>query len=159
VNIQRVLSRLAKPMKHIHDKLSTKEVYDLDTAILPHGKSSLWHEALMDLGSTICVKNNPRCSTCPLRSFCPSAVSMLRAAKPKAITESIYFGQPRRIWRGRVLAEIMKNKKVTLQKLVGALEEHYAVSRDELSAFVSDIVDRLIVEGFIRKEGRWLCLA
>ena len=65
VNIERILSRWWKPMKHSNEKLPMRDIYKLDAAILPKGKSSAWHEALMDLGSTICTKKNPKCRSVP----------------------------------------------------------------------------------------------
>ena len=159
VNIQRVLSRLAKPMEHVHDKLSTPDVYELDTAILPHGKSSMWHEALMDLGSTICTKNIPKCEICPLRSLCPSARSMKREIVRTASGEKKYFGQPRRIWRGRTLAEIMREQKASERKIVGALADKFEIAEGEFADFISSIVKQLIAEGFVRREKGKLCLA
>ena len=104
VNIERVLSRWWKPMNHSNEKLPMRDIYQLDAAILPKGKSPAWHEALMDLGSTICTKKAPKCAECPVQTCCRSAGKMSLYAPVNPISqEPRYFGEPRRIWRGRIL--------------------------------------------------------
>lgn len=34
---------------------------------------SHWNQALMELGATICTPTNPKCSECPIRSYCKAA--------------------------------------------------------------------------------------
>jgi A/G-specific adenine glycosylase len=159
VNIQRVLSRLVKPLKHVHDVLPVKEIYQLDTEIYPRGKSSAWHEAVMDLGSTICTKNNPKCPVCPLLSLCPSSRTMKREVIQKESSEKNHFGQPRRIWRGRTLAAIMQSEPVTERSIIRSLRLKFNKDEKEFPDFVADIIKRLIEEGFVKRSRKGLCLA
>jgi len=159
VNIQRVLSRLVRPMKHVQDVLPVKEIYQLNTEIYPRGKSSAWHEALMDLGSTICVKNTPKCSDCPLLSLCPSSRSMNRESMQKESSEKKHYGQPRRIWRGRTLAAIVQSEPATENSIVRSLRKKFDEDDKEFSNFIADIIKRLIEEGFVKRSRKGLCLA
>lgn len=150
VNIERVLSRLWKPMRSSHETLPIKEIYRLDQAILPTGQSSNWHEALMDLGATICTKKSPQCKSCPLRPMCPSVQKMkMFPAKPSLNPEPCYFGEPRRIWRGRILQLISKNERLNKLSLLADLRKRYAISESTFVPFVLSVLATLEEEGFL----------
>ncbi len=150
VNIERVLSRWWKPMKHSNDKLPMRDIYELDASIFPKGKSSAWHEALMDLGSTVCTKKAPKCSVCPVQKFCKSA-GKLSSEVSESVTSSErrHFGQPRRIWRGRILHLISKSETITKRNLLSELRKIYKISEPGFVPFVTSILFLLTEEGFI----------
>lgn len=150
VNIERVLSRLWKSMKHSNEKLPMREIYQLDAEIFPRGKSSAWHEALMDLGATICTKNLPQCNACPVRDYCKSAGRLFtRVPKAEASKEKLYFGQPRRIWRGRILQIISKKRSLENHALLSHLKELHAATDSAFVPFVTSVLFLLTEEGFI----------
>ncbi len=150
VNIERVLSRLWKPMRHTNEKLPMRDIYELDAAILPSGKSSAWHEALMDLGAMICTKNVPKCSVCPVGLYCRSSGKLSMKSQTKQISgEQRYFGEPRRIWRGRILQIISKNESLTKRSLASHLKKHYKIADPKFVPFVISVLLSLTEEGFI----------
>ena len=150
VNIERVLSRWWKPMKQFNQKLPIRDIYELDAAILPEGKSSAWHEALMDLGATICTKKMPKCEICPVRGYCKSSGKLSSAVSENSTpTEKRYFGQPRRIWRGRILQLISKNGTITKRKLLSNLKENHRIVEPSFVPFVTSVLFSLTKEGFI----------
>ncbi|HEX5315495.1 MAG TPA: A/G-specific adenine glycosylase [Candidatus Kapabacteria bacterium] len=150
VNIERVLSRLWKPMPNFAATLPMRDIYELDVSILPKGSSGVWHEALMDLGSTICTKNAPKCSMCPLGPVCPSTTRMKRAFQErKAPQERRYFGQPRRIWRGRILKATAEAEQITYKKLIAILRRKFKIDDSEFVPFVQSVLTMLGKEGFI----------
>lgn len=51
-------------------------------AVLPAGKAGDFNQALMDLGSLICVPKNPRCVACPLNLFCLAYKNTTQAQRP-----------------------------------------------------------------------------
>lgn len=67
-----------------------------------------FNQALMDLGATICLAKKPTCEQCPIRTTCLSYPAIL-SAQPAELkltqtpNEKLYYGQPRRIWRGKML--------------------------------------------------------
>ncbi len=154
VNIERVLSRLWKRMPNSAATLPMRDIYELDRAILPKGRSSQWHEALMDLGATICTKNAPKCSVCPLRPTCPSEKGMKLRLPKTASREPHYFGQPRRIWRGRILQQISKSDTLHERALLADLKERYAISETAFVPFVLSILTTLEKEGFLTRTKR-----
>jgi A/G-specific adenine glycosylase len=65
-NVARVLSRiLGIESDDIPEKLMRQK-----DAIVPRGKAWVLHQALMDLGATICSAAAPACGSCPLRKVC-----------------------------------------------------------------------------------------
>jgi A/G-specific adenine glycosylase len=156
VNIERVLSRLWRPMHSPADTLPIKDVRDLDLAILPRGQSHTWHESLMDFGATICTKRAPKCAACPLRQCCPSARYLRSAvAARRDNTEPKFFGHPRRIWRGRTLKAISTLEPVTHKSLLTSL----AIEEEGFDSFILSIVQSLESEGFVRRDRNRLWLA
>lgn len=150
VNIERVLSRLWKPMPNFAATLPMRDIYELDASILPKGSSGVWHEALMDLGSTICTKRAPRCEACPLRPCCPSGVvQKMRSTQIHSKQEVRYFGEPRRIWRGRILQLVSKNESLTKGELTSDLKARYTILEKEFPPFVLSILTVLVQEGFL----------
>ncbi len=106
VNIQRVYSRLFGRMATTAETLSEKETHDLALQLYPVGKSSVWHQALMDMGALYCTARAPKCAVCPLNDLCRSAFAMAEAQRQKR-PEPSWRGEPNRIWRGRVV-EILR---------------------------------------------------
>lgn len=149
VNIERVLSRLWKPMKDTHHTLPIPLITQLDAQILPKGKSGVWHQALMDHGATICTKRNPRCEVCPVNQECRSAKNMMRtrAQTRQAPAKEIRIsGAPRRVWRGRILKIIVDAEGISERALLKKLG---AAAGDSLDTLAHSIVDDLVSEGFI----------
>ena len=160
VNIERVLSRLWKRMPDAHKVLPMRKIYELDEIILPKGHSSAWHEALMDLGSTICTKNAPKCGACPIRGLCPSANSVKQRPKKRIVlNETLYFGQPRRIWRGRILQIISDKEPITPNKLSTSLKNKFKISDTAFVPFVFSVLHTLKEEGFLAASKGVLALA
>lgn len=159
VNIERVISRISKKMKSSSDMLTMNDVHSINEAILPKGKSEQWHEALMDLGATIC-KKNPKCDICPLQMNCASYTTL---SKQKVMTtskksnEKQYFGSPKRIWRGRVLKHISSTEKTTTKEILNAIKS-YSTDSKEFEAFIDIVVTDLTKDGFIAKIGRSISL-
>ncbi|HET6510631.1 MAG TPA: hypothetical protein VFH43_00450, partial [Candidatus Kapabacteria bacterium] len=149
VNIERVLSRIWKKMTTHDQVIAMDEVEALDALILPKGRSSTWHQALMDHGSQICTKRNPKCAECPVLQFCASGKHFIRnpeLAKPLKTKskEALYHGEPRRIWRGRVLKAIVENGPITKAAIVKRVSAGKDVPIDI-------ILEALVTEGFVTK--------
>ncbi|PAF52142.1 A/G-specific adenine glycosylase [Helicobacter sp. 13S00477-4] len=64
-NIKRVLSRF-----YALEKPSMKQLQQYSEKILNHQNSFDHNQALLDIGSTICVPLNPKCLICPLEIWC-----------------------------------------------------------------------------------------
>ncbi len=69
-NVYRVLSRhfgIATPINSTQGK---REFTALAQALLPEGSPSVYNQALMDFGATMCTPQSPRCPDCPLQASC-----------------------------------------------------------------------------------------
>jgi len=64
-NVKRVLSR-------VYGLRAPKDsaLWQLAQSLLPTGRAGAFNEALMDLGSLVCLPRAPRCALCPLRERC-----------------------------------------------------------------------------------------
>lgn len=109
-NIHRVISRLFFRLRSSDQRISDSFAWQIAKELLPDRRSRDWTLALMDLGSTICTGQNPRCVECPMSKVCKSAfrVDGRRIRKPKLRTEPSHDGIPNRLYRGRIV-EVLRN--------------------------------------------------
>jgi A/G-specific adenine glycosylase len=111
-NIRRVLLRVtglaATPP-------APAQLRELARAWIPTGASAEWHEALMDLGATICTARHPRCSECPIAQWCRSAHRVPPPPPRSARREPEFAGLPRRLWRGRLLRLLVERNPLPLK--------------------------------------------
>ena len=69
-NMRRVFARLFDVKESVDSSEGEKILWDLVAQNLPRGHAGDYNQALMDLGSTICLPKNPRCLLCPLTEIC-----------------------------------------------------------------------------------------
>ena len=69
-NIKRVYARLFQISEPVNTPVGEKAIWSLAEKHLPHGQAGDYNQALMDLGATICLPRQPRCSLCPLANDC-----------------------------------------------------------------------------------------
>lgn len=102
VNVRRVYSRSMRSQPTTASVESLGDVRLFAESVIPRTNAAEWHHAVMDLGSVICTARKPLCDSCPLQATCPSANVMLPATRVKR-AEPTFYGQPNRIWRGRIV--------------------------------------------------------
>lgn len=69
-NALRVFARLYAIPDDIRRPATKTRIEHLATMNLPKGKAGAYNEALMELGATVCLPKNPKCSVCPLNEEC-----------------------------------------------------------------------------------------
>jgi len=108
INIYRIYSRVFG--LDIQDAKTKNEVRTIAEYIYPKDNSSSWHQALMDIGSSFCKAQNPKCTLCPIPDCLyrnnPSLYNMKPAKSKK--TEASFRNKPNRIWRGKTI-EFLRN--------------------------------------------------
>ena len=108
INIYRIYSRVFG--LDIHDAKTKSEVKTIAEHIYPRDFSSAWHQALMDIGSSFCKAQNPKCILCPIPDCLyrnnPS-LYRVNPAKPQK-TEASFRNIPNRLWRGKTI-EFLRN--------------------------------------------------
>lgn len=154
VNIERVISRMTKRMKSTTEMLPHDNIHIINLSILPKRSSRVWHEALMDLGATICVKRNPKCGECPVAEFCSSAGVINSKEKIKGTTERKYFGEAQRIWRGRILKIIASHHRIPITDIIDRLSVPHLHGVKEFRLFVEKIIIILVNEGFCKSDNK-----
>lgn len=104
-NIKRIVTRWTRKVRSSSEIVSDKEAWVLAERFLPLEKAYEWNQALMDLGSTYCTAQQPKCSECPVNANCASAFSKLFLQRENRIRkkEPSRKGIPRRLYRGRIL--------------------------------------------------------
>ncbi len=69
-NVTRVLCRLFRVRENPKDTKVVRKLWSLARRLIPAGRASLFNQALMDLGATVCIPREPRCLVCPLKALC-----------------------------------------------------------------------------------------
>jgi A/G-specific adenine glycosylase len=69
-NVIRVLSRLIDLADDVTQPATRTRLWHLVETIVPADRPGEFNQALMELGQTICVPQNPRCLICPLGAIC-----------------------------------------------------------------------------------------
>lgn len=153
-NVFRVLSRLVHGAK----APSRAEVEPLATELLPGADGPLdgstWHQALMDLGATLCTSNGPRCLLCPLREHCAAAPELqggadretAKASVPYTPKQSTFVGS-QRFYRGRIVEGLRaaKNDGLRVDEMGTELKEDFGGAEDR--AWLGAIIDALVRDG------------
>ncbi len=69
-NVARVLSRLFNIKKDILKPETQKFLYEIAGQLVPEKSPGDFNQALMELGSLICIPAMPNCTACPVSSVC-----------------------------------------------------------------------------------------
>ncbi len=123
VNIRRVYSRVIEAMLTTASMLPEKVVTEFAASVFPHGSSSEWHQAIMDLGAMLCTARSPKCDDCPVKVLCASAGKM-QEKMPQKRAEPSFRGVPNRIWRGKIvqmLRELPENTTLPAEIILDRL--------------------------------------
>jgi A/G-specific adenine glycosylase len=67
VNIKRIIERVFEISTNEKKKEVLNEQLDM---LLPYNEPKHFYWALLDFGSTICAKKNPKCQICPISDYC-----------------------------------------------------------------------------------------
>tara|TARA_Y100000310_G_scaffold334233_1_gene413469 strand:+ start:4626 stop:5417 length:792 start_codon:yes stop_codon:yes gene_type:complete len=116
-NIRRILLHELQ----LPESTSITKLYSIAESLIPKNKSCIWHNALMDYGS-----------------------SVLTAKKTgiKALTKQSKFLHSRRWYRGQIMKIVVKEKKISLNKLSKLLKKE--------KTFLVSILDELQKEKLVK---------
>jgi A/G-specific adenine glycosylase len=81
-NIKRVYARLFDVTEPVDTPAGEKLLWQLADKNLPKGHAGDYNQALMDLGSMICVPKNPRCLICPVMKLCKARQNGTQNERP-----------------------------------------------------------------------------
>ncbi len=69
-NVTRVLCRVFRLHGNPQSAGVKRKLWSLATDLVPPSKPGIFNQALMELGSTVCVRGKPKCDICPLARIC-----------------------------------------------------------------------------------------
>jgi A/G-specific adenine glycosylase len=86
-NIERIFSRLYRIEEPL--ELTKGKIRTLSEKYLPYKRNGDYAQALMDLGSLVCIPKAPRCQICPIISACKLGGKSEAALYPKRLPKKI----------------------------------------------------------------------
>lgn len=113
-NHRRFYTRVLHGLKEIKDVELLKDA----TSMLPKKRAYDWNQALMDVGSFICLSKKPLCETCPVKTYCQSYPDILTVEpKKKARKYKTPFRETDRYYRGKTMDVLREHGSVTVLML------------------------------------------
>ncbi|MEF8793606.1 A/G-specific adenine glycosylase [Thiohalorhabdus sp.] len=92
-NVKRVLTRIDAVLEYPGRTPVARQLWRRAQELTPPGRAADYNQAIMDLGATLCTRNNPRCGICPIRGHCQ--------AHAKGIAEDLPVRKPAKAKRVR----------------------------------------------------------
>jgi A/G-specific adenine glycosylase len=71
-NVKRVLARCFRVPGWYGQSDTMKQLWYLSESITPAQNSAEFNQAMMDIGSMVCLRSKPKCEACPLKKMCAS---------------------------------------------------------------------------------------
>ncbi|MGH2364766.1 MAG: A/G-specific adenine glycosylase [Chloroflexota bacterium] len=143
-NVQRVLSRSLLGSEEPPRPTAMQRLAD---AALPPACAYQWHQALMDLGATICRARTPLCGACPASNACAAYPARRDGELRLAERRTPYAAQPfrttSRYFRGRVVDLLREQSPRALEEVLARL------GRDDLP-WLNSLLAALERDGLVR---------
>jgi A/G-specific adenine glycosylase len=122
-NVVRILARLTRESRLFRDGTeAVKHFTPLADALITGSHPGTHNQAMMELGATVCFRQNPRCDTCPVAKFCSAHRSgdaeKLPRLKPK-LTEKLFVIRTVVIQHGALL---LRRGHAKARRLAGLYE-------------------------------------
>lgn len=106
-NVVRILARLTADATEFRDSASAAKIFTpLAEAILTTASPGDHNQAMMELGATVCFRQNPLCLTCPVRELCAGARTGEPENLPRLAPKKMEQRAVTRVWcerRGALL--------------------------------------------------------
>ena len=98
-NVVRILSRLAGEDRLFRDGTEAVKFFTpLADALVIGSKPGEHNQAMMELGATVCFRQNPLCLTCPVTEFCAARASGTPEKFPRLKPKQIEQRSVTRVW-------------------------------------------------------------
>ena len=81
-NVKRVLARCYQVEGWYGQTATQKKLWSLSESLTPDAETGRFNQAMMDLGSMICLKSRPLCIACPVSAHCLSYQNNTQAEFP-----------------------------------------------------------------------------
>ena len=122
-NVVRILARLTGEGRQFRDGTeAVKHFTPLADALVIGSNPGEHNQAMMELGATVCFRQNPLCFTCPVAKFCSARAAgtpeKFPRLKPK-VTEQMFVIRTFCLYRGRLL---LRRSHAKAKRLAGLHE-------------------------------------
>jgi A/G-specific adenine glycosylase len=98
-NVVRILARLTADATVFRDSATAAKTFaPLAEALLNRTASGDHNQAMMELGATVCLRQNPQCATCPVSAFCAAQRGGDPAQYPRLAPKQIEQRAVTRVW-------------------------------------------------------------
>jgi A/G-specific adenine glycosylase len=144
-NVVRILARLtADPTPYANSSAAAKAFTDLANALVPAAAPGDHNQAMMELGATVCLRHQPRCLICPVRSFCAGAKAGNPGAYPRLAPKLIEKREVVRLWCERRGALLLHRAAADSRRLANLHELPTAAQAglDPAAAMKGDLLAR-----------------
>ena len=160
VNVRRIFLRFfkAKDQGLPQTKTEEKKLSELVKECIPENRSRDFHNALMDFGLLICLREKPLCLECPLKQSCSffplyqkQKEKVLFVAEKKKEIGMTENGKhvPNRIFRGRIVEFVRQNqeKEILFSTLGNYIKKDF---KAEEQRWLQELCHKLQKEGLIK---------
>lgn len=154
-NIKRLVHRVFVGLELQGWKKTEKEMKKIIEEVCDYEHSYEYHQALMDLGATLCRATKVQCASCPLQKICASYKELqdnpllLEEKRVSYKRQTVPFKQSKRYIRGGIVEYLRtEHKKVPFQELFDFV---CTTLREEPREEVQNILDALVREGLVTK--------
>ena len=132
-NVVRILARLTADGTEYRDSATAAKAFTaLADVLVPADAVGEHNQAMMELGATVCFRQNPLCLTCPVRGFCAAAARGEPEAFPRLAPKQIERVAVTRVWCERDGALLLHRAATTARRLANQHElptaEHVGLS-------------------------------
>jgi A/G-specific adenine glycosylase len=115
-NVIRVFSRLFVLRGNLKTGKNHEKVWETARSLIPTERPGDFNQALMELGATVCLSDNPQCLLCPLYQFCEAAQRGIQTDLPETQKKPQNIEVP-------IAALLIENKRKILVKKRGENEK------------------------------------
>jgi A/G-specific adenine glycosylase len=122
-NIVRILARLTADGTQFRDSASAAKAFaPLAQRLVPLAEAGDHNQAMMELGATVCLRQNPLCSVCPVRHFCAGARGGTPTAYPRFVPRRTEQRSVVRVWCERRGQLLLHRAEAGARRLAGLYE-------------------------------------
>jgi A/G-specific adenine glycosylase len=122
-NVVRILARLTADATEFRDSASAAKTFGpLANALLSHQAPGDHNQAMMELGATVCHRQNPLCTVCPVFAFCAGRKSGAPEQFPRLAAKKIEQVAITRIWCERD-GQLLLHRAATHSRRLAELHE------------------------------------
>jgi len=82
-NVKRVLARCFRVSGWYGQADTMRQLWYLAESVTPADQAPDFNQAMMDIGSMVCLKTKPKCEVCPLKKLCSSYLHHSQAEYPQ----------------------------------------------------------------------------